>query len=147
MYRKILLAYDGSEAGRTALIESHDLAAMVKAELHLVAVVPPPSPILFSEAVAPDMGVMMGDDNERFEQVLAEGVHILQERGFPTQGRLARGEPVTEICNAARELNVDLLVVGHRRARTWAERWWRGSVGITLIDRSPCSVLIAMSHT
>jgi nucleotide-binding universal stress UspA family protein len=147
MYRKILLAYDGSEEGRTALLECSDLAALSKAEIHLVAVVPPPAPIMFSEAIAPDMAVMMSDDNRRFEDVLADGVRILRERGYETAGRLARGEPVAEICALARELDADLVVVGHRRAKTWAQRWWRGSVGSNLMDHSPCSVLIAMSHT
>lgn len=147
MYRTILLAYDGSEEGRTALFECYDLAMASKASIHLVAVVPPPSPMVFSEVMAPDMPVLMGSDNQRFEEVLDEGVRILRERGYEARGTLARGEPVAEICAAAKELKADLVVVGHRRARSWAERWWRGSVGATLMDHSPCSVLIAMVHT
>ena len=146
MYKKILLAYDGSEEGRTALFECTDLAALSKADIHLVAVIPPLSPMVFSDVVAPDMPDVMGIDTKRFEQVLAEGVRILRERGYETVGKLAHGEPVNEICLVARDLKVDLVVVGHRRAKSWAQRWWRGSVGATLMDHAPCSVLIAMSH-
>ena len=146
MYRTILLAYDGSEEGRTALFEACDVALAAKAAIHLVAVVPPPSPMVFSEVMAPDMPVLIGSDSQRFEEVLDEGVRILHERGYEAQGTLARGEPVAEICASAKAVNADLVVVGHRRARSWAERWWRGSVGATLMDHSPCSVLIAMSH-
>ena len=147
MYRTILLAYDGSEEGRTALFECCDIAMVAKASIHLVAVVPPPSPMVFSEVMAPDVPVLMATDDPRFEQVLHEGVRVLHDRGYDAQGTLARGEPVTEICATARAIDADLVVVGHRRARSWAERWWRGSVGATLMDHSPCSVLIAMSHS
>ncbi|HMN81271.1 MAG TPA: universal stress protein [Burkholderiaceae bacterium] len=144
MYKRILLAYDGSEEGRTALFECTDLARLAGADLHLVAVIPPLSPMVFSDVVAPDMPDVLGVDTQRFEQILKEGVQMLNERGLGTQGRLARGEPVHEICAAAKELKVELVVVGHKRARSWAQRWWRGSVGATLIDHSPCSVLVAM---
>ena len=49
------------------------------------------------------------------------------------------------IADAARRLGVDLIIVGHRRAKGWAERWWRGSLGATLMDTAPCSVLISLN--
>jgi nucleotide-binding universal stress UspA family protein len=146
VYGKILLAYDGSEEGRTALFECTDLASLIKADIYLVAVIPPLPAMAFSEGAAPGIPDMLGDETRHFEQLLEDGVRILRERGYDTKGRLSRGEPVVEICVAARELNVDLIVVGHRRAKSWAQRWWRGSIGATLLDQSPCSVLIAMSH-
>src|SRR5215217_2981875 len=40
MYKKILLAYDGSDAGQTALLDCRELANWSQSELHLVAVMP-----------------------------------------------------------------------------------------------------------
>jgi len=40
MYKRILLAYDGSESGQKALLDSLDIAQWSQAELHLVAVMP-----------------------------------------------------------------------------------------------------------
>ena len=40
MYKKILLAYDGSDAGQKALLDCRDVAQWSNAELHLVAVMP-----------------------------------------------------------------------------------------------------------
>ena len=144
MYRKILLAYDGSEAGRSALFECSDVAALVKAEIHLIAVVQPlPAAVLYEVVVAdtPDLA----DETQRFQRVLDEGVKILRDRGYECAGHLARGEPVDQIADAARRLGVDLIIVGHRRAKGWAERWWRGSLGATLMDSAPCSVLISLN--
>ena len=36
MYKKILLAYNGSVAGQKALLDTRDLAAWGQAQLHLV---------------------------------------------------------------------------------------------------------------
>ncbi|MSQ55454.1 MAG: universal stress protein, partial [Betaproteobacteria bacterium] len=44
-----------------------------------------------------------------------------------------------------KELKVELVVVGHNQNTSFAARWWKGSVGASLIDYSPCSVLIALS--
>jgi nucleotide-binding universal stress UspA family protein len=53
------------------------------------------------------------------------------------------GEPVEEICRVATELGVDLIVLGHRQRLSFAARWWKGSVGASLLDYAPCSILIA----
>ena len=43
----------------------------------------------------------------------------------------------------AREMNADLIVVGHRDQGTLA-RWLNGSVGASILHHPPCSVLIAV---
>ena len=40
MYKRILLAYDGSESGQKALLDCQDLAQWSQSELTLVAVMP-----------------------------------------------------------------------------------------------------------
>ncbi len=50
-----------------------------------------------------------------------------------------------EICRSAKSLGVDLIVVGHNQNTSFAARWWKGSVGASLLDYAPCSILIALS--
>ena len=38
MYKKILLAYDGSEPGQRALLDCHEIAQWSQAEIRLIAV-------------------------------------------------------------------------------------------------------------
>ena len=45
--------------------------------------------------------------------------------------------------STAREMNADLIVVGHRDQGTLA-RWLNGSVGASILHHPPCSVLIAV---
>ena len=56
------------------------------------------------------------------------------------------GEPVEEICRLAKELAVDLVVLGHNQNTSFAARWWKGSVGASILDYAPCSLLVALSR-
>lgn len=144
MYKQILIAYDGSDEGRGALNECGALAASLGAKIHLLAVIPSYAGIMVTE------GMIVEDDYEkerqRYLDVLEDGMSKIRWRGCVVDGEVSHGEPVDEICECARRLKADLICVGHRHASTWAQRWWRGSVGKTLVDHAPCSVLIAMSH-
>jgi nucleotide-binding universal stress UspA family protein len=145
MYKRILLAYNGTHEGRTALFECTDVAAFSAVETHLLAVATPlPMPFVEGfEGLGPDPGT--AEETKRMEEVLAEGVAALAARGTVAVPHFATGEPVQEICRVARELDCDLIVVGHEQKRSFLGRWWRGSVSATLLDHAPCSILIAMT--
>ncbi len=142
MYKKILLAYDGSTSGGQALIECGDVANLTKAEIKLLAVTPAMPPVYVGEGFIPTD--TLDTEKERYRKILDEGIATLRQRGFACEGQLNFGEPVDEIAKAAREWGADLIVIGHRKAHTWAERWWRGSVTRSLIEIAPCSLLVAI---
>ena len=143
-YRKILLAYNGSQEGKRALLECADLAGFLQAETHLLAVASMPPSLFLTEGFVPEE--LLEEEKKRTQQVLDEGVQSLAGRGFKAAGHLAVGEPVEEICRLAKEIGAELIVVGHNQNTSFAARWWKGSVGAALIDYSPCSVLIALSR-
>jgi nucleotide-binding universal stress UspA family protein len=138
MYRKILLAYDGSVDGRLALREGARLARLCGAQVCLLAVVQISTGIVFAEGVQPGI---VGDQSEIYRNILAEGERRLRDLGFEPDTRLNMGDPGPEICAVAKEIHADLVVVGHRRHGTLA-RWWSGSVATYLLDHLDCSVLI-----
>jgi nucleotide-binding universal stress UspA family protein len=142
MYSRILLAYDGSSSGGYALIECGDVANLAKAEIKLLAVTPAMPPVYVGEGFIPTDTVEA--EKDRFKSILEEGIERLRERGFLCQGELTFGEPVDEIARVAKEWSANLIVVGHRKSGTWAERWWRGSLTRSLVEIAPCSVLVAI---
>jgi len=144
-YRKILLAYDGSQEGKRALLEAADLASFLQAETHLLAVATMPPSLFLTEGFVPEE--LLEEEKKRSQGVLDEGIRNLRDRGFTAQGHLAVGEPVEEICRLAKSVGADLIVVGHNQKTSFAARWWKGSVGAVLVDYAPCSVLIALSKT
>jgi nucleotide-binding universal stress UspA family protein len=143
-YRKILLAYNGSQEGKRALLECADLASFLQAETHLLAVASMPPSLFLTEGFVPEE--LLEEEKKRSQAVLDEGIRTLRERGFKASGHLAVGEPVEEICRLAKNLGVDLIVVGHNQNTSFAARWWKGSVGASLLDYAPCSILIALSR-
>ena len=144
-YRKILLAYDGSHEGKRALLECADLASFLQAETCLLAVATMPPSLFLTEGFVPEE--LLEEEKKRTQSVLDEGIRSLRERGFNASGQLAVGEPVEEICRMAKSISADLIVVGHNQSTSFAARWWKGSVGASLLGYAPCSILIALSKS
>ena len=142
MYKRILLAYDGSDSGRRALLECGDVANLAQTTIKLLAVTPTMPPVYVGEGFIP--ADMIDNEKERYRKVLDEGIAYLKERGFAAEGEVAFGEPTDEIRRAALDWQADLIIVGHRRSGSWAERWWRGSVSRSLVEVAPCSLLVAI---
>jgi nucleotide-binding universal stress UspA family protein len=139
MYQKILLAFDGSPDGREALAQAENLASACGATVHLLAIIDPSESMLIVEAMS------FIPDNQRFviQAVLDEGVKRLRRAGCTATSELKYGKPTEQIILSAREINADLIVVGHRDQGTLA-RWLNGSVGESILHQPPCSVLVAV---
>ena len=90
MYKRILLAYDGSESGQKALLDCREVASWTKSELFLVAVMPPPAAFIGGEGGIYDAD-REKEEEQAFREILAEGLKRLDGNGPFTQGRGARG--------------------------------------------------------
>jgi len=143
MYKKILLAYDGSEAGQLALLESREIGQWSKAQMKLIAVMPSPMASIAVEAWTYAPGTETAD-RARHQAILDAGVQRLTEAGLDATGELVSGPAVEEIVRAAREFKADLIVLGHQHRDSWAERWWRGSLSKNMVEHAPCSVLVVV---
>jgi nucleotide-binding universal stress UspA family protein len=145
MYKRILLAYDGSVSGQRALLDCQDLAQWAQSELTLVAVMP-----LNMDVMGMGVGVydphLMERDKAVMQTVLNEGIAQLAAAGHQATGEVLVGETVDEITKYARKIAADLIVVGHKHLDSWAARWWRGSISKALIEHAPCSVLVAITQ-
>jgi nucleotide-binding universal stress UspA family protein len=146
MYKRILLAYDGSQSGQNALLECCDIASLANPEIYLIAVAPPAAALIGGEGYVYDA---RAEEEERkaFQRVLDEGITQLRKEGRSVvQGEVVVGQPVDEITEYANRVKADLIVVGHRHLDSWAARWWRGSISKALIEHAPCSVLVAITR-
>jgi nucleotide-binding universal stress UspA family protein len=143
VFRKILLAYNGSREGKSALLACAEIASFAKSETHLLAVAGMPSSMFLTEGFLPEE--LLEEEKKRAQEILNEGIEQLKQKGFSVSGHLAVGEPVEEICRLAVGLKCDLIVVGHQQKASFASRWWRGSVGKTLLDHAPCSIFVAQT--
>jgi nucleotide-binding universal stress UspA family protein len=140
MYQTILLAYDGTLEGRTALREGALLARRCGARVVLLAVVETEAFV----PVAADAGIayVPRDQTDDVRKVLEEGAERLTLMGLAHSTLLRTGDPASCIATAAAEVRADLVVIGHRPLGMLA-RWLHGSVTASLIDRLDCSLLTA----
>jgi len=145
MYKTVLLAYDGSEAGQKALLDCREIVQWSHAELRLIAVMPRLATSVAAEgwvyAHEADMA-----QRGRHQAVLDQGLQRLREAGLKAEGELVQGDSVVEIANCASRIGADLIVLGHKHLDSLAARWWRGSVSKSLIEHAPCSVLVVITR-
>jgi nucleotide-binding universal stress UspA family protein len=144
MYKRILLAYDGSDAGQKALLDCQELALWSKSDLFLVAVMPSAMSFVGLEGGVYDVEL---EERERakYQSILQDGVRRLEQAGYHSRGEVVTGEAVDEITRYARKVEASLIVVGHKHLDSWAARWWRGSISGALIEHAPCSVLCVIT--
>jgi nucleotide-binding universal stress UspA family protein len=140
MYRKVLLAYDGSIEGRRALREGAKLAQLCRAEVFLLAVVE------ISSIMTPEAGLAIPIEQQAddYKAILNEGTERLKALGFSPTSRLEVGDAGQKIAEVAEQIGAHLVVVGHRPQGPLAR--WFGSVGSYLVKRLRCSVLVAQTE-
>jgi len=141
MFRKVLLAYDGTVEGRGALRQGADVAFCMKSETYLLAICQNYLSSSIPEGVTPELARC---EEERAQAILDEGVARLKEHDVVAQGSLEYGNAVDCIAETAERIGADLIVVGHKH-RTHLARWWSESDEESLLERVRCSVLVAVA--
>lgn len=143
MPRSVVVAYDGSPESRNGLLGFCNFSSVSDLDVHLIAVVQ----VSTQEAVAETYLPHSSADEEaaRYESILNEGRSILEARGYRVSTHLTSGDPIEHIVRFANEQHADLIVIGHKRRTSLAQRWWHRSVGASLIERAHCNVLVAIS--
>ena len=139
--KKILVAFDGTKEGFSGLLEFAKTLPQLDLDIHLLAV----ARISAEEAIAETYSAnAFGEVNERYGSIVEEGKKQLTERGYRVTTHLALGDPIEQIVALASDLRAELIVVGHRLRSSFASRWWDRSVTASLLEQSPCSILIAV---
>jgi nucleotide-binding universal stress UspA family protein len=142
-FNRILLCYDSTREGRRALIEGAELAQSVGAETHLLAIAPT---LVGNSMIDMPSAVALKEEESAIRETLREGVERLRARGLTATGHLAFGKPIEHIPSVARDLGVDLIVIGHRPTGTLA-RWWAGPGNAQLLDQVNCSILVSIDDS
>jgi nucleotide-binding universal stress UspA family protein len=143
MYQNILLCYDGTVEGRRALRQGADLAMAMKARAYLLAICRNMVAVSVPEGLTP---ALVHCEQDTANQLLEEGVRWLVEHGVPAEGRLVFGDPLVHIPAVAKQINADLIVVGHRY-RNRLTKWWNEAEEVTLLNKINCSILVAMADS
>lgn len=140
MFKKILLAYDGSEGSKLALDKAAELAKLAEAEIHILAV-----------GRIPEYAETVSEAEEAKEQagafygkITEEAVRDLAQRGIKTAVRVEFGKPGDVILRVAEDLRVKLIVLG-TKPHSPLRRRFLGATVDKVVDHAHCSVLVVRS--
>jgi nucleotide-binding universal stress UspA family protein len=141
MFRRILLAYDGSEGAKLALGKAIEIATAFAVELHILAVGRIPE---YAETVS-EVEEAREQAKGFYSKVIEEALHALKERGLSSHSRIDFGKPGDVILRIAEDLSVDLIIMGTKRHSPLRRRFLGATVD-KVIDHAHCSVLVVRSN-
>jgi len=142
--KNIMVATDGSKYSSAAATEALGIAKRCESNLTVLAAV-------HSEALAsmtPDTGYTQNQQEmiakqefERAEKNIAAIKALADKEGVSAEGVVAEGRPYEAIASAARDKNIDLIVVGSH-GRTGLSKLLMGSVTERVIGHADSAVLV-----
>jgi nucleotide-binding universal stress UspA family protein len=142
MYHHIVVGFDGSDSSRRALQDGVGLARVCGADV-LVTLVEehlPKYPSAMSETTEEREAI-----NTYFAQLQTEAEALGRAQGVKLGVRVVAGNAPKLLCEVAREVAADVLVIGASgRGGLWAGML--GSSADKVVDHAPCSVLVVRQH-
>lgn len=136
-YRKILVAYDGSESAKNALAVASRMARENQSWIKVIAVLPGYEGDLELVGVKNIRETIEGSGRE----LLAAAQRIADAGDFHILTNLEQGEPFERIVHVAEDENCDLIVMG-RKGLSPLERELMGSVTARVIGHTDRDVLV-----
>lgn len=143
MFRKMLVAVDGSEPASHALEYAAELAEEQGAELVIVTVIPPITNYVVADSEL-DYYPRLEEDVEKYYVQMVEATEEAVKEAHPdlkVSALWKHGHPATRIVEAAGEQGVDLIVVGNR-GRGGLISWMLGSTSRSVVESCTVPVLV-----
>ncbi|MCD8513326.1 MAG: universal stress protein [Nitrincola sp.] len=145
MFKRILVAVDGSEGALKALEKAVQLQKLTEAEIYLICVFKHHSLFEASLSMVRPDSVQIPDqalkeyatDVVNHARDYAKGLGAEKVRGFVKGGR-----PSKTIVKFAKAKEVDLIVVGTRGTNGDIEGYFLGSVSQRVASRAKCPTLV-----
>ena len=137
MYRKILIANDGSEGATRALAAALDLARRLKAKLDMISVEELPRVPSSVDEVLEEKE----EANRRFDVVIAQARAQAKVYRVKLEPHVVIGHAVPTIAEFIERHRFDLLVIGYMGHSALYNRLI-GSTTDRLVELVPCAVLV-----
>ncbi len=136
MFKRILLAIDGTAQSARIVATAGELARCNDAQLHVVCAVDRAFAMPRQDALE----YPPAEHEQHEAQALVDDA-VAQLQPCVASGAVVVGDPARAILREAERLECDLIVIGHRHLGR-IERLLDPSVGQRVIERAPCPVLV-----
>ena len=139
MFRKMLVAFDGSPGSWKAFDFAVELSALCKngsPEIYALSVVRPPEPIEIVE-----MEAVIDAATTLYEEQFRKLVAKVKDKDVVLHTEILTGHPADQIVRYAHDKQCDVVILGHR-GKSVVEDWLLGSVPKRVSAYAPCNVII-----
>lgn len=142
MFKKIIVAIDGSEVSKRALSVGIDESKAWNAELHAIYVIE--TGLLSSIPVDNTIEAIYGLLENEGEQVMTFCREKADEAGIVFKTHISQGHAGNEILKAAETEGADLIILGSH-GKSEVDRFLLGSVTTYVVRHSSISTLVVRS--
>lgn len=136
MFKKILVAFDGSKSSKEALNTSIELAKKFGSVIYLVSVIPQSDFAVLKNEVT-----SASKEESKFYQELQRETIESNTSKVVIKSTIIYGHPAEKLLDYASSGTFDLIVIGSRGLNA-TERLFLGSVSDELSHHSSCPILI-----
>lgn len=142
LFKNILVAYDGSEKSKEALIKANEIATNeTDCHVHIVTVWQPLSDVMMGSdmymAYQEFIETSKNEANQKLETAKSLTENIADQR----TALLIEGHPASEIICYAKQNDIDLIIIGSR-GLSGLKKWILGSVSYHVVQEADCAVLV-----
>lgn len=138
MFRKLLVAYDGSEGAIKALIAGLELAKSFDVDLHAVAV---EEELPRYAATMDEIEAVKEQKDAYYGQLNRDAEAMAHAEGVTLHTTIIPGHEVSALVDYILEYGFDTLLVGFHGHSAISERL-RGSATGSLVLHAPCTVIV-----
>jgi len=139
MYKRILVAYDGSDGARAALKQAIALSKALGAELTAILV---EEHLPHYAASISEVKAAKEEIDTHFRALAKEARDVAALGGMDMETIVRQGHEVETIVNTAKDDRYDLLIIGyHGHSKIYGRIM--GSTAQSIVRLAPCSVLLA----
>jgi len=144
---KILVATDFSEQSDDALRRAMEMARKFEADIYLLHVMEP--------FMLYDTDSMLAMPVEDLSEVRRKGAHERLEKqvdkvrnGVTIYPKIIEdmASPASAICDQAKEIQADMIVIGRHGKEGFLEHLLIGSTAERIVRHAPCTVVVARPH-
>ena len=145
MFKKILVAVDGSKLSFKAMDKAIELQKLMDAEIYLLCVYKHHSLFEASMSIERPEGMDIPDQalSEYAKEIVNHAKEKAKEKGaVKVRGFVKAGRPSSVIVKFAQEKDVDLIVLGTRGTHSDKDGMLLGSVSHRVASKAKCPVLV-----
>ena len=144
LYKKILVAADGSDSSKQAYRHAISLARLTGAEVFLVHVAISPEETWSGYTSASNL-INLDELKAITKEIIDATLSVCDAEGVAVNVNVLHGKPAKEVVKTALDENIDLIITGGHSLGSISSIF-QGSVSLRIVQTAHCPVMVINDH-